>query len=819
MSEITTAILIKSDAIHFQSINDYYYKPLAKLGIAKEAIETYKLLYDNPKKVTAKVGKAWLEKIREELPDTVVNLIIADSNYYKWITKAATVASNLGTAVLGKFEGYEDYRCVYIPNYKSLYKQPENQQLIDLGLDTIAGFVKAAVIYSENYATTLDSEKDLLDMLYQHPKLTVDVETTGLSLDSCIITIAFAWDKHNGIAIDIRETGYWNTKEFLSNYKGTLIMHNALFDAKLLISNWWMETETDYVGMQQGLDIFQTVDDTMLLAYLEKNSTTKVDLGLKNNSIEYVGNYALDVSDATKHSQKDLLKYNLIDTLATWHVYDKYIKQLESETYTVIFQPSIKPLLKMMLVGLPLDQNAVDCAYNKLKQEEIDLNKALHASAIITTANGVFQTKAMEAANAKLVTKVKPITDFAKVIFNPGSGKQVAAILHDQLGLPVLDKTAGGSPATDAKTLKQLKNHTTDTEIITLIDNILKLSEISKITGTFLKAFKAGGDFLHGNLKLGGTQSGRLSSNSPNLTNLPAKGVMGKLIKGCVVAPAGWLFCGADYNALEARINAIVSQDPNRIKIYTQGFDSHCLNAYSYYSAQMPDIDPTSVKSINSIAAKYSDLRTASKGPTFALTYGGTAYTLHKNAGIPLIEAIEIETSYHELYTVSDEFAEKNKEFAIEHGYMECAFGLKIQTPIISKSIMDNLKTPYPAVAEVRSANNAVTQSWGMLLNRAVIASNLRIENEGMQYDILPINMIHDAAYFLVRDDAKTIKFLNDVLIEEMEWNDHPTIQSDDIPMLSELDIGKSWDKMVTLPNKSSIKQINETLGELLNLA
>lgn len=815
MTTITTAIFIKEDAIEFQSLNEYYYKPLANLGIEKENIEVFKLIYDNPKKVTAKVGKAWLAKIVEELPKSLINIIIADSNYYKWVTKATKVSKNFGVSVLGKLDGYEDFRCVYVPNYKSLYKQPENQQLIDLGLETIAGFVKTAVVQSEEYSTELGTEKDLLDSLYKYPKLTLDIETTGLALTSSIITISFAWDKHNGIAIDVRETGYWNIKEFLVTYSGTFIMHNALFDAKLLISNWWMETETDYKGMQAGLNVFESVDDTMLLAYLAKNSTTQVDLGLKGNSLEYVGNYALDVTDATKHSQKDLLKYNLIDTLATWFVYDKYNDQLNSEAYVEIFQPSIKPILKMMLIGLPLKQDVVECAYTQLEQEEVAIREQLANLAIVQQANSLFQTEAMEAANAKLKTKVKPIEDFKAIQFNPGSGKQIATILHTQLNLPVLDTTAGGSPATDAKTLKKLKNHTTNNEATVLIDAILKISEISKITGTFLKAFKAGGDFLHGNLKLGGTQSGRLSSNSPNLTNLPAQGAMGKLIKSCVVAPEGYLFAGADYNALEARINAIVSQDPNRIKIYTQGYDSHCLNAYSYYKKQMPDINPEDVDSINSITTKYAELRKSSKGPTFALTYGGTAFTLHKNAGIPMNEAVEIEKSYHELYAVSDEFAEKNKEFAIEHGYMECAFGLQIKTPIIRKSIMDNLKTPYPAIAEVRSANNAVTQSWGMLLNRAVIATNKRIEEANLHTEILPINMIHDAAYFLVKDDPEVIKFLNDVLIEEMEWNDHPTIKSKDIPMLSELDIGKSWDSLITLPNRVTTKQINELLSNL----
>jgi len=815
MAKITTAILIKQDAIDFQSLNLYYYKPLEKLGVGKDTVQVFKLIYDNASKVSAKVGKAWLDKVKENLPKSVTQLIIADSSYYKWVTKTSKVSKNYGVSVMGKYKGFEDFQCIYVPNYKSLYKNPENQQLIDLGLETSLGFVKQALIKSEQYAKRLDRDKDLLDQLYQYPKLTVDIETTGLALDCSVVTIAFAWDKHSGVAIDIRTNGYWNTKEFLENYSGTLIMHNALFDVKLLISNWWMETETDYEGMQRGLNVFEYVDDTMLLAFLEKNSTTQVSLDLKTNALEYVGNYALDVTDVTQHSQNDLLKYNLIDTLATWHVYNKFANQLDSEAYVDIFKPSIKPILKMMLIGLPLDQDIVAEAYTQLKQEETQIYNDVQNMDIIIRANKTLQIDAMNAANAKLKTKVKPIEDFAKVIFNPGSGKQIATVLFEELKLPVLDTTPGGSPATDAKTLKKLKNHTENKEAIQLLDYILKLAEVTKITGTFLKAFKAGGDFLHGNLKLGGTQSGRLSSNSPNLTNLPAQGPMGKLIKSCVVAPEGYLFAAADYNALEARINAIVSGDPNRIKIYTQGYDSHCLNAYSYYKAQMPDIDPEDVESINSITTKYSALRKASKGPTFALTYGGTAFTLHKNAGIPMNEAEEIERSYHELYKVSDDFAEKNKNFAIANGYMECAFGLRIKTPVISKSIMDNKKTPYAAIAEVRSANNAVTQSWGMLLNRAVIATNRRIEEADLHTEILPINMIHDAAYFLVKDNPETIKFLNDVLIEEMEWNDHPTIKSKDIPMLSELDIGKSWDKLITLPNRISTKEIQQHLCNL----
>ena len=218
---------------------------------------------------------------------------------------------------------------------------------------------------------------------------------------------------------------------------------------------------------------------------------------------------------------------------------------------------------------------------------------------------------------------------------------------------------------------------------------------------------------------------------------------------------------------------------------------------------------------INSIADKHPLLRQKSKPASFALQYLGTWHTLHKRTGFPVEEAKNIEKAYHELYAVSAEFAEKNKQFMVEHGYIECAFGLQLQTPIVRQCILGTSKTPREADAEVRSANNAVTQSWGMLLNRAIIATNNRIEEVGLGTQILPINMIHDAAYFLVKKNPIAVEFLNRVLIEEMSWNDHDLIRSMDVPMCAELQIGKAWSSMKTLPNNTSIKDIEIFLKEI----
>ena len=226
----------------------------------------------------------------------------------------------------------------------------------------------------------------------------------------------------------------------------------------------------------------------------------------------------------------------------------------------------------------------------------------------------------------------------------------------------------------------------------------------------------------------------------------------------------------------------------------------------------MPDIEDT-VESINSIETKYPELRQKSKGPTFALTYSGTWHTLVSNIGLKKKEAQLIERNYHHLYSISDIFSQKNIDFAEKYGYMKCAFGMQIKCPLLAMTIHNTSLTPYAAVAEARSANNAVTQSWGMLINRALIATNKLIEEADMEYDIYPINTIHDAAYFLVKDDPMSVKFLNDTLIKEMQWNAHPSIASNEVTMVANLEIGKSWDKQFTLPNNANVKKIEEIIN------
>ena len=587
---ITTVLLCKETAIEKTEISNNYLEPLAKEGVLPSSVLVLPILYNTPTKIIAKTAKAYLDKLIGNIPESASKLIVADSNYFKFITKVAKISDKYGSVVKGKHPGYEHFTCVYVPNYKTLFKQPENAQLIELGIKAIAGTGTTVLINSAEYGFQYGSDRELLDSLYQYPVLAADIETTGLSLEDEIVSISFAWTKHDGLAIDLSITGIYYLKKFLETYKGKLLFHNGLFDAKILIRSLWMEHATDHKGMMKGLQYFKDFDDTMILAYLAKNATTKVSLRLKEVALEYVGNYAIKIQDITKYTKAEILRYNLIDALATFYLWEKYHAETTSRPYLEIFQPSLYSLIKMMLVGLPMDSNRVQEVHNILAAKEKVLNEQIQENKHVIKFTKQLQINACALANAKLKKLIKPLKHFENVKFNPGSHPQLGSLLFGSLQLPIIEKTKSGAPATGGDVLKDLENHTTDTDILDLLKFVRDLSEVCKINGTFIKAFMQEKDFLHGNLKLGGTQSGRLASNSPNLTNLPAHGPMGKLVKSCIVAPDGWLFAGADFSALEERIGAILSKDPNRIKVYTDGYDGHSLRAQTYFADQMPDI-------------------------------------------------------------------------------------------------------------------------------------------------------------------------------------------------------------------------------------
>jgi DNA polymerase-1 len=361
-----------------------------------------------------------------------------------------------------------------------------------------------------------------------------------------------------------------------------------------------------------------------------------------------------------------------------------------------------------------------------------------------------------------------------------------------------------------------------------ILRHIIELHEVSKILNTFIPAFKNnsipknGWHYLHGGYNLGGTKSGRLSSSEPNMQNIPSGGTKyAQLIKECFQPPPlnidgdpGWIFVGADYASLEDRISALLTKDPNKLAVYVDGYDGHCLRAYSYFKDQMVDIDPNSVQSINSIEVTYPKLRQASKGPTFLLTYMGTWRGLMKNFGFTRDEAKTIETQYHNLYKVSDDWVENELKVASTTGYVNLAFGLRLRTPTLTRVVYSSQKSmPYQAYQEKKTAGNALGQSYGLLNSHSANLFMARVWASPYKYDILPCMQVHDSQYYMVKNTLDCLKWVNDNLIECMEWNKLKPIQHPVVKLGATLELyHQSWNEKISIPNRVTKAQLRKVI-------
>ncbi len=242
----------------------------------------------------------------------------------------------------------------------------------------------------------------------------------------------------------------------------------------------------------------------------------------------------------------------------------------------------------------------------------------------------------------------------------------------------------------------------------------------------------------------------------------------------------------------------------------TDGYDGHCLRAYSYFSDQMPDIINT-VEGINSIEKFYPALRQESKAPTFLLTYGGTYHGLMKNCGLDEEVALQIESRYHQLYEESDVWVGKKLQLASKQGYIDVAFGHRVRCPILKQTVLNGSEATNIGKAESRTVGNALGQSYGLLNNRAAIEFRKRVLSSPHKFDILPIAHIHDAQYFMVKSTPECIEWFNTNLIECMEWQDLPELQHDKVKLGGEVSLFyPNWASEIKLPNNATKQEISD---------
>lgn len=851
------AILIKGSAFNRRELERAYLPFLNKAKIPLDTVVFLALEYNEQGKAPAKHIKAVLDDMLPQLNSIGTQyLYCADAAFFKAISGYRKAEPPLGYAFPVKYEGCETMQVTLGVNHRSLIYNPANEGRLALSMDTLVSMYRgnyeeigADIIKYAEYPKTTEAIAKALASLHKYSELSCDAETFSLKHDKAGIgTLSFAWSQHEGIAFpcDYKplakpENGVYGEfvinpevrgliKKFFEEYEGNLRFHNATFDVKVAIATLWMKDLLDTEGLLTGLEILtRDFDDTKVIAYLATNSTAGNDLRLKSLAHPFAGNWAQDeIKDIRRIPLGALLQYNLVDALATNYVFDTYYPKMvadeQEKIYRGLMLPSLKTIIQVELTGMPLNPTRVQEVRKELEAivaEQLDIIKGLPA---VAQLEELLTKRAWEKdyldrkSKAKNPDKIQPKerTTFPRVLYNPNSGPQNQVLLYEILGLPVIDFTNTGAPATGKGTLEKLVNHTKDPSAIAALNALVDYSAAEKILSTFIPAFEAAiekGDqvvWLHGSFNLGGTVSGRLSSSDPNLQNIPSGSVYGKLIKSCFQAPEGWLFCGADFNSLEDYISALTTKDPNKLKVYLEGYDGHCLRAYSYWPERFPDIELVP-ESVNKIKKLHSEIRQASKAPTFALTYQGTWKTLMNNCGFSEEEAKKIEARYHELYKVSDEWVQARLAEASKTGYVTVAFGLRVRTPLIQQVLWGTKKVPPEAKAEGRTAGNALGQSYGQLTNRALNAFMEKVWASPFRYGIKPVAMIHDAIYLVIRNTLEVVDFVNRHLIQEMRWQELPEIQHDSVKIGAELSIfWPTWADELVLPNEATLDQIVE---------
>lgn len=221
---------------------------------------------------------------------------------------------------------------------------------------------------------------------------------------------------------------------------------------------------------------------------------------------------------------------------------------------------------------------------------------------------------------------------------------------------------------------------------------------------------------------------------------------------------------------------------------------------------------------VNSIKKDYPEERQESKPATFALTYHGTFVTLMNNCGFSKEVAQAIYNNYHEMYVVSDAWVEERIKFAAKHGYTEVAFGLRLRTPTLKNCVYGSKSMPYEAIAESRTVGNAQGQSYGLLNNRSAIEIQWEVLNSPYAEDILPISHIHDAQYWVFKQDPEVIAWANKLIVTSMQWQDLDAIRHDEVHLGGDLDLFfPNWAYGVTLPNNVEPDQIPDIVVQHQN--
>ena len=367
----------------------------------------------------------------------------------------------------------------------------------------------------------------------------------------------------------------------------------------------------------------------------------------------------------------------------------------------------------------------------------------------------------LAARMAELESKAHQI---AGQLFNLGSPKQIGDILFGKLALPVLKKTASGSPSTDEEVLERLAQD------YPLPKMLLEHRGLSKLKSTYCDKLPLTADAngrVHTNYGQAIAVTGRLSSSDPNLQNIPIRTTEGRRIREAFIAPVGHRIVSADYSQIELRIMAHISEDAGLLDAFSKGEDVHRATASEVFAVPLSQVT--------------AEQRRFVKVINFGLMYGMSAFGVASNLGIERDAAKVTIDRYFTRFPGVAKYMASTRALAKRQGYVETAFGRRLWLPEINSP-----NGPRRAAAE-RAAINAPMQGTAAdLIKLAMIAVSKWIHDE--QLGTRLILQVHDELVFDVPEaEVELVK----QRVPELMSN----VAQLRVPLLTEIGVGSNWDE------------------------
>ncbi len=348
--------------------------------------------------------------------------------------------------------------------------------------------------------------------------------------------------------------------------------------------------------------------------------------------------------------------------------------------------------------------------------------------------------------------------------FNLNSPKQLAEILFNQQGLPVVKKTPSGGPSTDEEVLEKLA------EDYPLPKKILEHRSFAKLKNTYTdklpKMIDPATGRVHTSFGQATAVTGRLASTDPNLQNIPIRTAEGRRIRSAFIAPAHRRIVSADYSQIELRIMAHLSDDPRLLEAFAQGEDVHRATA-----AEVFGLTPIEVT---------GEQRRAAKAINFGLIYGMSAFGLAKQIGVDRSAAQAYMDRYFARYPGVARYMEETRAGARDKGYVETVFGRRLRLPEIKSSNAGRRQ------GAERAAINAPMQGTAAdLIKRAMLAVQDWLDAQKLQ--TLLILQVHDELVLEVPEAELA-------LVRETLPGLMGGVAQLKVPLLVEVGVGANWD-------------------------